>query len=65
MIHLIIAKKLFQEKRKQLQDEYNRKKVQLQRELDENEAKRVNEVIYIFSPDIFVDVHLRELLNPP
>ena len=65
MIHLIIAKKLFQEKRKQLQNEYNRKKVQLQRELDENEAKRVNEVIYIFSPDIFVDVHFRKLLNPP
>ena len=65
MIHLIMAKKLFQEKRKQLQDEYNKKKVQLQRELDENEAKRVNEVIYIFLSYIFVDVHFRKLLNPP
>ncbi|PAV56223.1 hypothetical protein WR25_15676 isoform B [Diploscapter pachys] len=31
------------EKRRQLQDEYNRKKAQLQEELDENAAKRVNE----------------------
>ena len=62
---MLMTKKLFQEKRRQLQNEYDREKAELQRKWDENEAKRVNEVGYIFLPYIFIYVHLRKLLNPP
>ena len=62
---MIMTKKLFQEKRRQLQNEYDREKAELQRKLNENEAKRVNEVGYIFLSYIFIDFHFRELLNPP